>query len=128
MEAVVCHVVAYSHVAVFESGTALLKHVRCTSHRVLTARDHDVELSGADQLIGQCNRVQTGHPYFVYRQGRHAHWDPGGNGGLSGGDLAGTRGEDLPVDSFGLSSRAGLRSATRIPGTDSAIPVLHPYS
>ena len=51
-EAVEGHVVAHRHVAVLEALAGLLEQVRRVGHRLLAAGDDDVELAGADQLVG----------------------------------------------------------------------------
>ena len=60
VKTVVGHAVEHGDVAVLVSGTAVHQQVRRLRHGFLPAGDDDVELTGADQLIGQRDRVDAG--------------------------------------------------------------------
>ena len=62
--------------------------MRRVGHRLHAAGHHDVELAGADELVGQRDRVQAGQADLVDGQRGDGHRDAGLDGGLAGGDLA----------------------------------------
>ena len=64
-------------------------------HRLHPAGDHDLELAGPDQLVGQGHRGQARQAHLVEGDGRHLHRDAGRDRRLAGGDLAGPRLEHL---------------------------------
>ena len=63
-QAVVGHRVEHLDRAVLEALAGLGQQVRGVGHGLLAAGHHDVELAGADQLVGQRDRVEarTGTP------------------------------------------------------------------
>ncbi len=72
--------------------------MRGVGHGLHAARDDDVELARADQLVGQGDRVEAGQTDLVDRQGGDVHRDAALDGGLAGGDLAAPGLEDLAHD------------------------------
>ena len=67
VEAVVGHAVLQGHVAVLEAVAALGQQVRGVGHRLLAAGDDDVELAGADELVGERDRVEAREADLVDR-------------------------------------------------------------
>ena len=76
-------------VAVAVAGAGAGQQVRAVGHRLHAARDDDVELAGADQLVGHRDRVQPRQAHLVDGQGGHVHRDAALDRGLPGGDLPG---------------------------------------
>ena len=76
----------------------LRQQVRRVGHRLLPAGHDDVELAGADQLVGQRDGVDAREADLVDRQRRDGHRDAGLGGRLARGDLPGAGGEDLAHD------------------------------
>ena len=72
--------------------------MRRVGHRLHAAGDDDVELAGADQLVGQRDRVEAGQADLVDRQRRHGHRDAALDRGLAGGDLPGAGLQHLAHD------------------------------
>ena len=100
------HVVDQLGVAVLEPATATREDVRSLRHRLLATGHHAVELTGADQLIGQCDRVDSRQTHLVDGQGRDVPADTGFDGGLLGGHLTGSGTQDLTHDHvFDLGGR-----------------------
>src|SRR6476620_11297928 len=92
------HVVAHAHVAVLEPLAALLEQVRGVGHGLLPTGHDDLELAGADELVGQGDRVEAGQADLVDGQRRDAHRDARLGGRLAGRDLAGARLQHLAHD------------------------------
>ena len=61
-------------VAVLAARAAVHQQVRSPRHRLLTAGHDDVELTGADQLIGQRDRIDPGEAHLV--DGQRGHVQP----------------------------------------------------
>ena len=97
-EGVVVHVVAQRDVAVLEPVAALLEQVRRVGHRLLAAGDDDLELTCADELVGERDGVDAGEADLVDAQRRDVHGDAGLDGCLPCGDLPLTGVEDLAHD------------------------------
>ena len=97
-EGVVGHRVDQRGVAVLEALARLRQQVRRLGHRLHAAGDDDLVLAGADQLVGQRDRVDAGEADLVDRDRRDVHRDAGLDGGLAGGDLAGAGLDDLAHD------------------------------
>src|SRR5882757_6602218 len=97
-QTVVRHVVQRGHLAELVAFPRLRQQVRSLSHRLLPARDDDVELARTDQLVGQGDGVDSGQAHLVDRQSRDAHRDSAGHGSLPRRDLPGAGGQDLAHD------------------------------
>ena len=76
-------------VAVAVAGPGTGQQVRAVGHRLHAARDDDVELADADQLVGHRDRVQPRQAHLVDRQRGHVHRDAALDRGLPRGDLPG---------------------------------------
>ena len=76
----------------------LAEQVRRLRHRLLAARDDDLELARADQLVGQRDGVDAGQAHLVDRERGHVHRDAARDRGLPRGDLPGARREHLTHD------------------------------
>src|SRR6476659_89769 len=98
VQTVIGHVVDSRDVAVLVAGATVHQQVRRLCHRLLAARDHDVELARPDQLIGQRDGVDAGQAHLVDRQRGHVPADARGDRGLPCGHLPGPGGEYLPHD------------------------------
>ena len=72
--------------------------MRRVGHGLLAAGDDDVELTGADQLVGQRDRVEPGEADLVDGQRGHVHRDARLDGGLARRDLARSGLEHLAHD------------------------------
>ena len=83
-------------------------------HRLLAACDDDVELTGADQLIGERDGVDAGQAHLVDGQRGHVPADARGDGGLPGRHLPGTGGQHLAHDHVldGRGGHSGLLQRT----------------
>ena len=95
---VVGHRVHHRPVAVLDALAAADQDVRGVGHRLHATGDHDVELAGADQLVGQGDRIEPGQADLVDGQRRHVQGDATGDRRLPGGDLAGTGLDDVAHD------------------------------
>jgi acetyl-CoA acetyltransferase len=92
------HRVDELHVAVLEAFARLRQQVRSVGHRLHPAGDDDVVLTGADQLVGERDRVDPGQADLVDRDRRNGHRNAGLVGCLAGRDLAGAGLDDLAED------------------------------
>jgi hypothetical protein len=75
-QAVVGHRVEHRDVAVLEALARLRQQVRGVGHRLHAAGDDDVELAGADELVGQRDRVDARQADLVDGQGGDVHGMP----------------------------------------------------
>ncbi len=98
VQTVVGHAVAQRHITIFVTLPALFEQMRGLTHGFLTARDDDLVLASADQLIRERDRVDTGQAHLVHRQGGHIHRNARCHGRLPGRDLPRARGEHLAHD------------------------------
>ena len=97
-QAVVGHRVDQLGVAVLRAGARVGQQVRRLGHRLHAAGDDDLELAGADQLVGQRDRVEAGQADLVQRERGHRHRDAAGDRGRAGRVLAGAGLDDLAHD------------------------------
>jgi hypothetical protein len=97
-EGVEGHRVDQRDVAVLEALARLRQHVRGLGHRLHAARHDDLELAGADQLVGQRDGIQAREADLVDRQRRNIHGDAALDRGLPRGDLTGTGLDHLAHD------------------------------
>lgn len=97
-EAVVVHVVQDLDGAVLVALAGLREHVRGVGHRLLAARHHDVELTRADELVGEGDGVEAREADLVDVEGGDVHRDAGLDGGLPGRELARSGLEHLTHD------------------------------
>ena len=67
-------------------------------HRLHAPGDHDLDLAGADQLVGHRDRVDARQAHLVDGDARDGHRDAAGDCGGAGGVLAGTGLDDLAHD------------------------------
>ena len=65
VQTVVGHVVEHGDVAVLVARPAVHQQMRRLRHRLLAACDDDIELTGADQLVGQRDGVDPGQAHLV---------------------------------------------------------------
>ena len=98
VQAVIGHVVPDRDVAVLVARPAVHQQMRGPRHGLLTTRHYDVELTGADQLVGQGDGIDAGQAHLVDGQRGHVPADAGTHRGLAGGHLSGPRGEHLSHD------------------------------
>lgn len=97
-QTVVRHGVEHLDRAVLVTLAGLRQQVRGVGHGLLAAGDDHVEFAGANELVGERDRVQAREADLVDRQRRDVHGDAGLHGGLAGRDLPGAGLEDLPHD------------------------------
>ena len=97
-QAVERHVVLHDHVAVLVPLPLVQQQVRGTGHGLHAAGHHDVHLAGADELVGQGDRVQSGQAHLVDRERRYAHGNARTDRGLAGRDLPGAGLQHLAHD------------------------------
>jgi hypothetical protein len=91
------------------------QQVRRVGHRLHATGDHDVDLAGADELVGEGDRVEAGQADLVDRERRDAHRDAGLDRRLAGRDLAGAGLQDLAHDHVLHLVGAHARSAPAPP-------------
>jgi hypothetical protein len=70
------HVVLDRHVAVLVPLALADQQVRRVGHRLHAAGHDDLDLAGADELVGQRDRVEAGQAHLVDRERGHAHRMP----------------------------------------------------
>src|SRR5919106_970955 len=110
------------------------QEVRGSGHRLHPPGHHHLDLSGADQLVGQGHGVQPRQADLVDRDRRDLPRDTGPDGGLPGGDLAGPGldhlAHDHVVDLVSLQPRPGEglpdRRPAEVDGLDVAEPAAEP--
>ena len=85
-------------VAVAVAGAGAGQQVRAVGHRLHAARDDDVELADADQLVRHRDGVQPRQAHLVDGQGGDVHRDAALDRGLPGGDLPGPGLDHVPHD------------------------------
>ena len=98
VERVVRHRVDQRHVAVLEALARLRQQVGRVGHRLHAAGDHDLDLTGADQLVGHRDRVQAREADLVDGDRRQVQRQARGHAGGAGGVLAGPGQDDLAHD------------------------------
>lgn len=81
------HRVEHLDGAVLEALTGLRKQVRGVGHGLLATGDDDVELTRADELVGQRDGVEAGEADLVDGQRGDVHGDAGLHGRLARRDL-----------------------------------------
>ncbi len=86
-QAVVRHRVEHLDGAVLVALAGLREQVRGVRHGLLAAGDDDVELTGADQLVGQGDGVEPGEAHLVDGERGDVHRDAGLDRCLAGRDL-----------------------------------------
>jgi len=91
-------VIVHRDIAVLVTRAALLQQVGGVGHGLLPAGHDDLELPGADELVGQGDGVNPRQAHLVDGQSRHGHRDAGLDGSLAGGDLAGAGRQHLAHD------------------------------
>jgi hypothetical protein len=97
-EAVVEHEVDDGAVAEPVAETGLLEDIRRVRHRLHPARHDHVVVAGADHLVGHLDRADAGGADLVDRVRGHLLREPGADGGLTGGRLAGAALQHLAHD------------------------------
>ena len=99
------------HLGVAQAGAEarLRDEIRGLGHRLHAAGHDDLDLAGADELVGQGDRIEAGQAHLIDGDGRHLLRDATLDGRLTGGDLAGACLQDLAhdhvVDFFALHAR-----------------------
>ena len=97
-QAVLDHGVHQLGVAHAQPGTGTGHHVGGEAHVLLAAGDHHLGIAAADGLGREVQGLEAGAADLVQGQGRHGVGQPGEDGGLAGGVLAGACGEHLAED------------------------------
>ena len=97
-ESVVDNRVDHFRVAHAGSESSFRDDVRSFRHRLHAARDHNLDLTGADQLIGEGDRIEARQAHLIDGDGRHLLRKAGLDRRLARGDLSRARLQDLPHD------------------------------
>ena len=116
-ESIKRHSIDHGPVAVLLTLARTNQQVGSLRHRLHTSGDNRVELSSADHLIGEGDRVDPRKAHLVDRQGRDRHAESPGDRRLTGCVLARTSLQDLAenhvVNVSRLNSRALERTGDR---------------
>ena len=107
-QAVVHHRIDHLGVAQAGAEARLRDEIRGLGHRLHAAGHDDLDLAGADELVGQGDRIEAGQAHLIDGDGRHLLRDATFDGRLTGCDLARAGLQDLAhdhvVDVFALDA------------------------